>query len=475
MAKYKLNLSAKADNEGKKQVLVRITVDRETRIRFKSDVWVLPQWFSEDENRIIPQKESKKAESELSIYLARLDKVLDAMKRCSLPITTDSLKRSWDAVKHLPLESVNDYALSSCIKQQKQEEEEQRRLENKKSFFELAEIYMNEKIKEGVSQSWVKGYRVLFRALSRYEMFVRMTDVTRKDFVLDVDEITKEDVESIFDYLANEKQISMKHPQIFKKILNLYPAELTPKHHTADLSLRGENMIIRWKKLFKRFYKWLNEHPDNEPYTRNNPCTAKVGSEKYGDVWFLTREERETVANFPLSGRLAELRDIFIFQCLTGCRVEDLIVLTPSNVNGNSLIYVPKKTMKSHPGAISFELHPKAFEIVERYQTHDNKGRLLPFISAQKYNDALKVIMNVCGIDRKVSVRNSLTGIPELKPIYEVISSHCARRTFCGLLYCETPDPTLIGSVSGHAEGSTAFRRYVKVTDEMKRNLINKL
>lgn len=70
--------------------------------------------------------------------------------------------------------------------------------------------------------------------------------------------------------------------------------------------------------------------------------------------------------------------------------------------------------------------------LLNKYKGVDKSGKIFPFISSQKYNDAIKVIFKVCGITRAVSVLNTLTGEEEKRPINEVASSHMARRTFVG-------------------------------------------
>ena len=62
--------------------------------------------------------------------------------------------------------------------------------------------------------------------------------------------------------------------------------------------------------------------------------------------------------------------------------------------------------------------------------------------------------------------------VPVQKPLYEVATSHTARKTFIGNLYRQVPDPNLIASLSGHVEGSRAFNRYRTIDDDMKRRLV---
>ena len=59
--------------------------------------------------------------------------------------------------------------------------------------------------------------------------------------------------------------------------------------------------------------------------------------------------------------------------------------------------------------------------------------------------------------------------------MYEIASSHLARRTFVGNLYRKVKDPNLVGALSGHKEGSKAFARYRTIDDEMKKELVNLL
>lgn len=72
-----------------------------------------------------------------------------------------------------------------------------------------------------------------------------------------------------------------------------------------------------------------------------------------------------------------------------------------------------------------------------------------------------------------VTVLNPTTGKEEKRPINEVASSHMARRTFIGNLYKKVKDPNLVGSLSGHTEGSKAFARYREIDDEIKKEVVS--
>ena len=111
---------------------------------------------------------------------------------------------------------------------------------------------------------------------------------------------------------------------------------------------------------------------------------------------------------------------------------------------------------------------------MEKYK--ENGGRAhFPFISELKYNASIKKILRMAGIDRKVTVINPVTQKEEQKPIYEIASSHIARRTFIGNIYKKVKDPNIIGSMSGHVEGSKAFARYRDIDDEIKLDVLKEI
>lgn len=74
-----------------------------------------------------------------------------------------------------------------------------------------------------------------------------------------------------------------------------------------------------------------------------------------------------------------------------------------------------------------------------------------------------------------VTVLNPTTREEEKRPLNEIASSHLARRTFIGNLYKKVKDPNLVGSLSGHKEGSKAFARYRDIDEDIKKELVNLL
>lgn len=175
---------------------------------------------------------------------------------------------------------------------------------------------------------------------------------------------------------------------------------------------------------------------------------------------------------------LEEKRDIFVFQCRVGCRVGDLLKLTKSNINegndGMYLHYIAEKTAKTSARTINVPLHDDALAIVKKYA--DCGGvKLLPFVSAQKYNNEIKRVFEAVGITRSVTILDAVTQTPKQVRICDVASSHMARKTFCGTMFNEGVDSSIICAMSGHVEGSAAFARYHNVDMSLMRKAINKI
>ncbi len=119
-------------------------------------------------------------------------------------------------------------------------------------------------------------------------------------------------------------------------------------------------------------------------------------------------------------------------------------------------------------------LNAVAKEIISRYEDYPG-DRLLPFESPERYNDNIKIILELAGVAYLVTVLDSITRKEKKVPINEIASSHMARRTFIGNIYKLVKDPNLVSSLTGHVEGSRAFNRYRTIDIEMKQDLVKML
>ena len=418
---------------------------------------------------ILEVSEAERAKASLEAYINRLTKVSQELKG-NCEVTHESIEEAMSLTHNKAVEEITyQFIQDEKIKR----EQKQNEVENAKTFFEWMDLYLK---KKEMSEGRKRGFRVLVRILSRYQDFIRSTDRKRKDFMLDVNTIDKETLEDFFDYMANEKALSEEYPELFKRLLLSYPVEFSPKHKNCVIEERGRNILIERKRSLKSFFNWMLKQGN----TINRPFeNITIGSEVYGTPFYLTLQERNTVADWDFSGNkyLERQRDIFIFQSLIGCRVSDLLKLTKDNIvhtdGVDAVQYIPRKTKDKKPVTATVPLNERAKRLVKKYKGVDTKGRLFPFISREKYNVAIKSILTICEIKRMVSVINPTTGEEEQRPINEIASSHMARRNFIGNLYKKVKDPNLIGDMSGHAEGSRSFSRYRDIDLEMKKDAVS--
>ena len=352
------------------------------------------------------------------------------------------------------------YRFHNPRKERKPKEVEQKL---KKKFTELVEEFPD---KRGLSEWRHRRYGVLSRSLHRFELYRKVK--RRAPFTLDFDMFNTEVLEQYEEFLRNEPEIFDKYPKIFEQ----YPAETRKNHKSRRPSDKGDNTIIGIFACLRTFFRWAIE----EGLTSNNPFDRYHGktTEKYGTPIYITIEERDIIADHDFSANksLETQRDIFIFQCCIGCRVSDLMRLTPSNIINGYVEYIASKTMNDRSDVIRVPLTQRAKDILEKYKDVEKDGKILPFISSQKYNVAIKKIFKESGITRMVTVLNPTTGKEEQRPIDEIASSHLARRTFVGNLYKKVKDPNLVGALSGHKEGSRAFARYREIDDDLKKEMI---
>ena len=95
----------------------------------------------------------------------------------------------------------------------------------------------------------------------------------------------------------------------------------------------------------------------------------------------------------------------------------------------------------------------------------------LPMISNQKFNKYLKELCKLAEINDPIEIirYKGATKQSTIYPKYEVISAHTGRKTFATLSLEKGIPAETVMKITGHADYKS-FQRYVKVTEERKRN-----
>jgi site-specific recombinase XerD len=182
-----------------------------------------------------------------------------------------------------------------------------------------------------------------------------------------------------------------------------------------------------------------------------DPFLHYKGKVKQLERVYLTEEEMERVAAKEMvTERLVQVRDIFLFCCLTGLAYTDVQQLTKASIgkgiDGEAWLSIQRQKTGT---PTRLPLLPAAKLLLDKYQQHPQclyKDRLLPVLSNQKMNAYLKEIMDVCGI---------------VKPV----TFHTARHTFATTVTLLNGVPMeSVSKMLGHTSLKTT-QHYAKVLD----------
>ena len=210
--------------------------------------------------------------------------------------------------------------------------------------------------------------------------------------------------------------------------------------------------------------KWGNYHrflngfiidAINEGIIRKNPYKSlHIKKDKNSDEAlekYLTREEFARLVELELpSEYLRHARDLFVFQTYTCMAYVDLAAFDAAkivDVKGRPM-YVGRRGKTNQK--FTFLVLPQAQEILDRYD-----GRL-PMMSNQKYNQYVKMIAVMAGINKPVS-------------------SHWARHTGATLLLNSGVDMEVVSKVLGHSSTRMTRMIYAKMLDETIANAMEKM
>ena len=321
---------------------------------------------------------------------------------------------------------------------------------------EWADKYLKSKKFDHHQECNTKGLMI---KITRFEQYMQKVK-KHKGYTMNIDLMNADDLREFEAFMLDEHNIRDKHPELYADF-----------NERAIKSPRSLNTINSNMTLLRTVCNWVRK----QGASHNDPFVGyEMPKVLYGTPFYLTIQERDKVFDCDLSDRpdLMEYRDMFVFQCMVGCRHSDLVTFTPENISGDILEYIPLKTINKNPQTVRVPLTEKAQQILARHN-HGDTEVFFPMRFNFKFNDAIRDILKRAKINRIVTVLNPRTREEEKRPLYEVGTSHMARRTFIGNLYKQVKDPNLVASMSGHANGSVAFARYRAIDDDMKKELID--
>ncbi|KAF5028665.1 hypothetical protein DSECCO2_656690 [anaerobic digester metagenome] len=466
MAQTNYYLGKAVNSAGESEINFRLYVSRDIRIRAASGIWVDRKRWGKKNDINIPLIQGEERELLLE-------------KRSKLKALTDYLENIINTS-----EDKSTIDRPFIEKQIKKFHKPTRKsvAPTEESFFDVMGKYLST---HKLSVARQKNFKVIMRSLRRFELFKKKEG--HRGFKMSFANLSVDMLHQIEDFLGNEKDAFLKYPDIYEEIpYSTKVAVKTPKRKRPPRldengneipkgmpKPRGQNSVADMMLRFRSFIIWANDNG----YTINNPFKHfTIGEIVYGTPIYITNSERNRLLETDLSDNkeLETQRDIFVFQCLIGCRVSDLYKMTYRSIIGDAIEYIPRKTKEDRAITVRVPLNDTAKRLITKYQDYE-RGSLFPFNTEQDYNRKIKEAFKRAGLGRMVTVLDQQTREEIQKPLYEVASSHMARRSFIGNIYKKVKDPNLVGALSGHKEGSKVFARYRTIDDDMKKELIGML
>ena len=302
---------------------------------------------------------------------------------------------------------------------------------------------------------------------------------------------------------VNEDVISDKILEYFKKYLELIKTNITKTTLTRyNTSYKFTKCFIDGSKYFNKntiisdidvdFYNKFRDYGLDNEYslstinkyfsaikTMCNYAHAHHGiqlSHRYNlikmkanrmPVVYLTMDELKIIGSLKsnqLGPRLDNVRDWLLISCLTGQRISDFMNFSTDNIREVDGIKLMDIFQEKGKKSVTIPILDQVIEIMKKYN-----GSFPKQLSDQKYNDYVKEVVKLAGIDEviyggvvKVIPDKGKRKVMGNYPKYELISSHVGRRSFATNFYGRMKTPWLM-NITGHVKEST-FLSYIGKT-----------
>lgn len=309
-------------------------------------------------------------------------------------------------------------------------------------------VKTNGGFKIGLSASTIKNYTLFKNIITEYQ-----TSIKKEIHFID---ITKPFVDKYTNWLVNTKNYSTnyagKQLEILKTVCidaEKNEIDITPYSKTIQHFREAEN---------DRYIQTLSF--DELELIQNADFTNQEQLDKF------KKENPELTNRLAITTEtLNNARNWILLGCEIGQRGGDLLNIAPENIryNGKS-IYIDIIQQKTNKSVTVGVFSPYVSDMV--LNSFPKK------IPHQKLNDIIKVVCKLSGIVEVVkgTKLNTETNRKEISfyPKYELIASHCFRRSFCTNYYKKIPTPILI-NISGHSKESL-FLTYINKREDKDSN-----
>ena len=245
----------------------------------------------------------------------------------------------------------------------------------------------------------------------------------------------KKSKERVADYLQSIDKTDIKLKDITPSFIEGY--------QNYCLKTLKTNTTNKQLKMLKKILSFAVK----ERLLEVNPFQMTLKEEKL-DYHTLTIDDVKYLLSVEITDkRIASIRDLFVFQSMTGLSYADMASLSMDDIKDDVIIKRRKKT------DIQFVIPvlPIAKTILEKYEYR------LPIISNQKYNQYLKVLGDVCKMPMS-------------------LHSHLARHSYACILLNSGVDMKTISKTLGHSSMRTTERIYAEMSNQtVISNILEKL
>ncbi len=309
-------------------------------------------------------------------------------------------------------------------------------------------VRTNGGFKIGLSKSTIKNYTLFKNIITEYQK----TSKKQIHFV----GITKPFVDKFTNWLVNTKNYSTNYSGKQLEIL---------KTVCIDAE-KNEITITPYSKTIQHFRESENDRYiqilsfDELDIIKNIEFNDEVLLKKF------KTDNPELTKNLVITtDAINNARNWVLIGCEIGQRGGDLLKIKNDNIRRTAKgVYIDIIQQKTNKNVTVGIIAPHVLDIVE--------NSLPKEIQHQKLNDYVKVICKLAGIVEVVkgTKLNTETNRKELGkyPKYELIASHCFRRSFATNYYKKIPTAVLIG-ITGHSKESL-FLTYINKREDKDAN-----
>lgn len=236
-----------------------------------------------------------------------------------------------------------------------------------------------------------------------------------------------------------------------------------------------DNYVGAVIKVIRIFFNFLNK--EMGIHTGSFYKNFYVCREDVPIVTLLPEQLQFLMNNGPfdeqLSKSLQKAKDTFVFGCTVALRVSDLFAIKFTDIECMGVShYLPVKTIKTGT-SVRIKLPAYAIAIINKFKsTARGRKTIFPPIPVITFNNQLKAIAQLAGWTNatgrqrtkrgiKINTLNKVSKTPYR--FCDLVSSHTMRRTAITTMLMLGMKEHVVRKISGHADNSKSFYRYVNL------------